>query len=361
MLRPHTPLFAAATDAPVAPAAAVAPPPDFKDNTVHDTEGFTDVGDVSLSPDTANQPPAAPVAPVAPIDPAQSPQPRNTTEFEPQAPTPLPQSMQPAPTGPAAVTPVAPVNPLVAMNEAMMRAFPDATPAVIAAKVAAALQSEAQTAEPPAPVEDPDQTALTDIETRLEALRTQAKDEGTSDYDADIRQLELQQVGLTARLQTRAEIEETQAAQQFVSEAQTWDARAGQAFPDSDRKGSPLDLAVTARIAAIKAVDPEYFNRTPDAGFGLVAVEAAKLGIAPQPIPQAGSLPTPQQPQPIQAPVAQPGFVQASHRPGEQQPMDAGQQFLRNLQAAEQAGFGAELMLAKQAVGQAFNGVQFVS
>jgi hypothetical protein len=49
--------------------------------------------------------------------------------------------------------------------------------------------------------------------------------------------------------------------------------------PDSVR--SLLSEAVAAKVSEILATDPDYFQRFPDAGFNLLAAEAAKIGLPP--------------------------------------------------------------------------------
>ncbi|MHB1082159.1 MAG: DnaJ domain-containing protein [Prosthecobacter sp.] len=80
---------------------------------------------------------------------------------------------------------------------------------------------------------------------------------------------------------TPEEMSDDEKVRQFETAAKAWDIETGRAFPDVDQAGHPLANAVNARVAAVKANDPDYFIRTPDAGYKLVASEAAKLGIAP--------------------------------------------------------------------------------
>ena len=145
----------------------------------------------------------------------------------------------------------------------------------------------------------------------------------------------------------RQEIVESQNIDAFAREATTWDQEAGRAFPAADQAGHPLANAVNARVAAVKANDPDFFIRSPDAGFALVAAEAAKLGIAPI-AKQNGPVPSPQQPVPIAAPVAMPGYVQGSHRPADGPAPDPTMAFLNRMADAEKSGsFGAQLEAAR--------------
>ena len=362
-LRPH-PLFEAATDTP----AAGGFPADFSNNTVQDTQEFVNTGEVNDPGATA---PTAPVAPVQPaLNPLQQPQhaqpPQNdVVDTEPQ---PLPPTMQPvAPVEPAA--PVQPAaDPVAAMAAAIRLADPSLSNADVAQRVAAALQGSAPP-EPAEPEVDPDSAALEDLNVRLEALRTQAETEGTSDYDADIQKLDREALLLQARLEVRSELSQQESMRQFSEQAAQWDKRAAAAYPDADIEGSPLNLAWKARADEIvhgkllpdgrrtPPIDPDYFHRDPSAGFNLVAQVSGALGIAPK--TTQGGVPTPQTPQPIQAPAVVQG-QQAPHRPAPQAPMDATQAWLASVKAAEQGGFGAELALARSS-DLSFGGVQFRS
>jgi len=350
MMRPHTSLFEAATDTP----AAGGFPADFSNNTVQDTQEFVNTGEVHEPGATA---PTAPVAPAQPaLNPLQQPQhtqpPQNdVVDTEPQ---PLPATMQPvAPVEPAAtVQPVA--DPVAAMAAAIRLADSSLSNAEVAQRVAAALQGSAPP-EPAAPEVDPDSAALEDLNVRLEALRTQAETEGTSDYDADIQKLDREALLLQARLEVRSELAQQDAANEFASQAAKWDDRAGKTYPDADIEGSALNLAIKAKALEVSAADPDYFHRSPRAGFDLVAIVAAERGIAPK--TTQGGVPTPQTPQPIQAPAVVQG-QQAPHRPAPQAPMDATQAWLASIKAAEQGGFGAELALARSS-DLSFGGVQF--
>lgn len=324
---------------------------DFSANTV--TESSSDFIDTGDAPPSATDTPLI-VAPKVETPSPAAPGDEFTTTPE-EAPTeiaPLPDALQPAPKPH--------VNPLTAMAEAMRLAHANESDAQIAKRVADALATP-EAAEPEAPAEDPDRVELSNISTRLEALQQQASEEGTSDYDADIAALSREQLKLEARLEVRDEIQSNQEAAAFVQQASGWDNEADRAFPETLVKGSPLDAAVTARVDAIKRTDPDYFNRSPDAGFNLVAAEAAKLGIAPRPRQVPGTVPTPQTPQAINAPSALPGSVQVSHRPGDSPPQSAGQKFISDLLAAEKGGFAAELALSKQFSGGNFAGVAFAS
>ena len=349
-LRPPNPLFESATDTP----AAGGFPADFSNNTVQDTQEFVNTGEVNDPGATA---PTAPVAPVQPaLNPLQQPQhqqpPQNdVVDTEPQ---PLPATMQPvAPVEPAA--PVHPVaDPVAALAAAIRLADSSLSNAEVAQRVAAALQGSAPP-EPAAPEVDPDSAALEDLNVRLEALRTQAETEGTSDYDADIQKLDREALLLQARLEVRSELAQQDAANEFASQAAKWDDRAGKTYPDADIEGSALNLAIQAKASEVSAADPDYFHRSPRAGFDLVAIVAAERGIAPK--TTQGGVPTPQTPQPIQAPAVVQG-QQAPHRPAPQAPMDATQAWLASIKAAEQGGFGAELALARSS-DLSFGGVQF--
>lgn len=350
-LRPHHPLLESASDAPV--AAAGTPPADFSDNTVHDNSEFVDTGDV-VPPGEAEQPViTAPVqTPAAPVQ-TQQQQHRGSDiiDVEPQ---PLPAAMQPqAPVAPAPTAPVAPMNPFAAMADAIKAAAPGLSDAEVAQRAAAALQTAPVVVQEPEV--DADTTELEDLNVRLEALRAQAKEEGTADYNADIAALERQALKIETRLEVRSELSQQAAMQQFGEQARQWDNRAGQAYPEADIEGSPLNLAIKAKAAEITAQDPDYFHRSPRAGFDLVAIAAAERGIAPK--PTQGGVPTPQTAQPIQAPPVMQG-QQAPHRPAPQAPKDAMAAWLERVKAAETAGLGAELDLARS-YEQAFAGVTF--
>jgi predicted secreted protein len=358
MLKPQHPLFAAATDATVTESAAP-PPMNFNSNT--DTvgiDGFTDVGDSPVGA-IIEVSPLAPINPTAPV----LPNPANRTAEEVFEPEPVPSALQPATvTAPTKPVQQATIDPVVAMAAAMRGAHPHESPAQISARVAAALAEPGQDTEAE-PEVDYELVALQDMDTRLEALRQQANEEGTSDYDADIRQLELDKVKIEARRDMRHEIAEGQQIDAFAASATQWDQTAGQMFPAADQAGHPLANAVNARVAAVKASDPDFFIRSPDAGFALVAAEAAKLGIAPI-SKQTGAVPSLQQPVPIAAPVALPGYVQGSHRPADGAAPDATMAFLNRMAEAEKSGsFGSQLEAARsfssggfQASGVAFAG-----
>lgn len=354
MLKPQHPLFQAATDAPVAPASSV-PPVNFNENTeTVGIDGLTDVGDSPVGTIMEVSPLAPPINPTAPV-----PNPAQRTAEDIFELEPVPAALQPAP-APAKPTEQAPVDPVAAMASAMRAAHPHENAAQISARVAAALaEPDEETAgEPEA---DPELIALQDMDTRLEALRQQAQEEGTSDYDQDIRNLELEKTKVEARREMRQELAEGQQIDAFSREASTWDQEAGRAFPAADQAGHPLANAVNARVAAIKAQDPDFFIRSPDAGFSLVASEAAKLGIAPI-AKQTGPVPSPQQPVPIAAPVAMPGYVQGSHRPADGPTPDLTMAYLNRMAEAEKSGsFAAQLEAARSFSSGGFNsaGVAF--
>ncbi len=355
-LRPQHPLFDTASDVPSAPGG---PPADFSANTVHDNSDFVDTGDV-VSPGEAEQAPdiTAPVqTPAAPVQPSQA-QPQNRgsdiIDVEPQ---PLPAAMQPqAPVAPAPTAPVAPQNPFAAMADAIRFANPTLSVADIAQRAAAALQGAPVVEQEPEV--DPDAAELEDLNVRLEALRTQAKEEGTADYDADIATLERTALKIETRLEVRSELADQAASQQFSEQARQWDNRAGQAYPDADIEGSQLNLAIKAKAAEFTARDPDFFHRDASAGYNLVAIVASQMGIAPKPT-QQGGVPTPQTPQPIVAPPVMQG-QQSPHRPAAQAPKDAMAAWLDQVKAAETAGLGAELELAGN-YDQAFAGVSFTA
>lgn len=352
-------LFQAASDAPV--AAAGMPPADFSANTVHDNSEFVDTGDVVPASEVNPASIATPQAPAAPVEPSQAQDQRRGADFVDVEPQPLPDTMQPpaAPAAPVVPTtpqaPVAPMNPFAAMADAIKAANPTLSTAEIAQRAAAALQGAPEPT-PAEPEVDPEAAELEDLNVRLEALRTQAKEEGTADYDADIATLERQALKIETRLEVRNELSQQAAAQQFGEQARQWDNRAGQAYPEADIEGSPLNLAIKAKAAEMSAADPDYFQRSPRAGFDLVAIVAAERGIAPKPTQQGGP-PTPQTPQPIVAPPVMQG-QQAPHRPAPQAPKDAMAAWLDSVKAAEQAGLGAEMNLARN-YDTAFAGVTF--
>lgn len=351
MLRPHHPLFQSAADAPVSPGGSSFPL-NFNENTTTisvDGEGFKDVGDAAFgSPSEI----AAQVAAPAPATPAV-----------PLAEAPVPAVLQPTPApAPAAPAPVAAVDAVSRMAEAMRSVYPDATPAEIAQRVADAMRPAEQE---PAVVEeaDPEVTQLENVETQLEALRQQARDEGTSDLDEQIRELEFERVKLSTKMEMRQEANQEREIEAFAIEANGWDDEAGRAYPAADQPGHPLSAAVQARVAAIKSQDPDFFIRSPDAGFSLVATEAAKLGIPPIPKP-TGTAPSPHQPVPIAAPVAMSGHVQSSHRPAETPPVDETVAFFQRMADAEKTGSLAAMISASRTFapgGTVHSGVAFKS
>lgn len=367
MLRPSHPLFQVATDFPPPAAAggkqtpaqiAASLPADFSQNTstvsadtmIDSGEATHDGPGMAPTPQEQQANPTAPVAPQQPIAPIQQ-----------QAPIeqPLPQVLQPQqPTAP--VQQPVQADPLTAMADSMRLAFPSESPAQIAKRVSDALT-------PVAPVQqepeiDPDAARVDEISTQLATLRTQASTEGTSDFDEQIRTLEREQLKLETRLEVRGELQEDRRVTEFAQEANRWESLATQAFPDADAAGSPLKAAVDAKLNAVLAADPDYFTRSPDAGYSLVASEAAKLGITPKVVMQ-GAAPAPGMPQTIQVPVAMPGSMQTSHRPSSQAQPSPQAAFAAQLAAAEQHGFAGELALARQMArgGFAGDGVQFVS
>lgn len=366
MLRPSHPLFNLAGDFPAPATAKQTPaqiaaslPTDFSQNTsTVSADTMIDSGEAShdgpgMAPTPQEQPQANPAAPVAPQQPV--------APVQPQAPVeqPLPQVLQPQqPVAPAQ----APVqsDPLAAMTASMRLSFPGESPAQIAKRVADALTPAAPVEQEP--VIDPDAARVEEIGTQLAALRKQAADEGTSDFDTEINQLEREQLKLETRLEVRNELQEDRRITEFAQEANQWEALATQAFPDADNPSSPLKAAVDAKLNAVLAKDPDYFTRSPDAGYSLVASEAAKLGIAPK-VVQQGAAPAPGMPQHINVPVAMPGSMQASHRPSSQVQPSPQAAFAAQLAAAEQHGFAGELALARQMARGGFtgDGVQFVS
>ena len=342
MFRPHTPLFQ--QDA----STKSMPPANFNSNTVEVAASeMIDVGDAPFmaEPSLASSEPThepdlgvqdLPAAPAATTPAPEIP----TAPAKPAAPTQQPaQSAQ--------------VDPVVAMTQSMRAAFPNLLPDAIAAKVADAMKPAEEL--PDEPEVDPDTERLNDIETRLKALRTQAAEEGTDDYAEDIEDLERDRIRLDTRIEMRREQQEQEEITQFAKDANEWDARATAAFPAADQPNHPLALAVDAAVARIKAADPDYFIRDPRAGFALVALEAENLGIAPI---QRGTAPSPHAPSPIQAPVALPGSVQGSHRPGGEQ-QDSSQDFFKKMAAAEKAGLASELDLAREFTGGSMHGVTF--
>lgn len=352
MLRPSHPLFQVATDFP-APAAlvrlspaqiAASMPADFSNNTTTvSADTMIDAGDSSH--DGPKVVPLPKVEQPGQQQPAQQvqqslPQPQPQQAF--QAPQPLPEALQPQqPTAPAA----APADPLAAMTQSMRLAFPDESASQIAARVASALAPAQQQQQ--APTVDPDQARAEELNTQIEALKQQAADEGSSDFDEQIASLKEQKLKLETRLEIRQEIQDNVLLEEFAHKANEWDRLASQAWSDADVPGTPLKAAVDAKIQEVLTNDPEFFTRSPDAGYALVAAEAGKLGIAPKIAPQ-GAAPAPGSPQNIQVPVAMPGSMQGSHRPPMQVQQSPQQAFAVQLAAAEQGGFAGELALAKQ-------------
>lgn len=337
MLRPHHPLFQEAESSSHGGG----------DTETLSMDSVQDVGDSPFgTPSDLAAPEFTPTAP-APAKPADAP-------FE--AEVPVPEVLTPAPA--PAPAPAA-ADPIAALSAALRASYPNESPGQIASRVATAL-AEPQEAEPE-PEIDQEAVELENIGIRLEALRQQAREEGTSDYDTDIRALELDQVRIQARRDIRAELDENQSIDDFAREANQWDAEAGRAFPAADQPGHPLYAAVQARVAAVKASDPNFFIRSPDAGLSLVALEAAKLGIAPIAKP-TGTAPSPHQPVPIAAPVALPGSVQGSHRPADGPAPDATQAWFQRMAAAEKSGsLAAQLDVARSFTesGSVHGGVAF--
>ena len=368
MLHLAFPLSQSATDFPPPAAAggkqtpaqiAASLPSDFSQNTstvsadtmIDSGEATHDGPGMAPTPQEQQANPTAPIAPQQPIAPIQQ-----------QAPVeqPLPQVLQPQQPAAPVQHPAPAADPLTAMADSMRLAFPGESPAQIAKRVSDALT-------PAAPIQqepeiDPDAARVEEISTQLATLRTQASTEGTSDFDEQIRNLEREQLKLETRLEVRGELQEDRRVTEFAQEANRWESLATQAFPDADAAGSPLKAAVDAKLNAVLAADPDYFTRSPDAGYSLVASEAAKLGIAPKVVMQ-GAAPAPGMPQHITVPVAMPGSMQASHRPSSQVQPSPQAAFAAQLAAAEQHGFAGELALARQMArgGFAGDGVQFVS
>lgn len=362
MLHLAFPLFNLAGDFPAPVAAKQTPaqvaaslPSDFSQNTsTVSADTMIDSGEASHDgPGMAPAPQDQPQANPAPQQPQQP-----VPQFQQQAPIeqPLPSVLQPQ------QQPAAPVqsDPLAAMTSSMRVAFPGESPAQIAKRVADALTPAAPIQQDP--VIDPDAARVEEIGTQLATLRKQAAEEGTSDFDAEINSLEREQLKLETRLEVRNELQEDRRVTEFAQEANQWESLATQAFPDADTIGSPLKAAVDAKLNAVLAADPDYFTRSPDAGYSLVASEAAKLGIAPK-VVQQGAAPAPGMPQHITVPVAMPGSMQASHRPSSQVQPSPQAAFAAQLAAAEQHGFAGELALARQMARGGFtgDGVQFVS
>ena len=369
MLRPSHPLFNLATDFPppvtagkLTPAQVAASlPSDFSANTTTvSADTMVDSGD-SMHDGPGLEPLPQVVQPnpqqgqQAPVQPPAIPGPQDKGQDQP-----LPQVLQP-PAQPAA--PVqAPIqsDPLAAMTASMRVAFPHETPAQIAKRVSDALTPAIPDQQEP--MVDPDAVRVDEIDTQVAALRKQASDEGTSDFDAEISNLEREKLKLETRLEVRNELQEDRRISEFANDANRWESLATQAFPDADVPGSPLKAAIDAKLTEVLARDPDYFTRSPDAGYALVAGEAAKLGYAPKVVPQ-GAAPAPGTPQNITVPVAMPGSMQGSHRPSSQVQPSPHQAFANQLAAAQQGGFAAELALARQMSRGGFvgDGVQFVN
>jgi len=366
MLHLAFPLSNTASDFPAPVAAKQTPaqvaaslPSDFSQNTsTVSADTMIDSGEAShdgpgMAPAPQDQPPAnpAPQQPQQPVPP-----------FQPQAPIeqPLPPVLQPQQQ--PAVPAQAPVqsDPLAAMTASMRVAFPGESPAQIAKRVADALTPAVPVQQEP--VIDPDTVRVDEIDTQIATLRKQAADEGTSDFDEQIQELRDEKLILKGRLAMRNEIEQDRNITAFAQEANQWEALATQAFPEADTPGSPLHAAVQAKLNAVLAADQDYFTRSPDAGYSLVASEAAKLGIAPK-VVQQGAAPAPGMPQNITVPVAMPGSMQASHRPSSQIQPSPHAAFAAQLAAAEQHGFAGELALARKMAQGGFtgDGVQFAS
>ena len=366
MLRPSHPLFNLAGYFPAPVAAKQTPaqvaaslPSDFSQNTsTVSADTMIDAGEASHDgPGMAPAPQDQPQANPAPQQPQQP-----VPQFQQQAPIeqPLPSVLQPQQQPAAPVQAPVQSDPLAAMTASMRVAFPGESPAQIAKRVADALTPAVPVQQEP--VIDPDAARVEEIGTQLATLRKQAAEEGTSDFDAEINSLEREQLKLETRLEVRNELQEDRRVTEFAQEANQWESLATQAFPDADSPGSPLKAAVDAKLNAVLAADPDYFTRSPDAGYSLVASEAAKLGIAPK-VVQQGAAPAPGMPQHITVPVAMPGSMQASHRPSSQVQPSPQAAFAAQLAAAEQHGFAGELALARQMARGGFtgDGVQFVS
>lgn len=366
MLHLAFPLSNTASDFPAPVAAKQTPaqvaaslPSDFSQNTsTVSSDTMIDSGEASHDgPGMAPAPQDQPQANPAPQQPQQP-----VPQFQQQAPIeqPLPSVLQPQQQPAALVQAPVQSDPLAAMTSSMRVAFPGESPAQIAKRVADALTPAAPIQQDP--VIDPDAARVEEIGTQLATLRKQAAEEGTSDFDSEISTLEREQMKLETRLEVRNELQEDRRITEFAQEANQWESLATQAFPDADSPGSPLKAAVDAKLNAVLAADPDYFTRSPDAGYSLVASEAAKLGIAPK-VVQQGAAPAPGMPQHITVPVAMPGSMQASHRPSSQVQPSPQAAFAAQLAAAEQHGFAGELALARQMARGGFtgDGVQFVS
>lgn len=370
MLRPSHPLFQAASDAPSSgsgptPAQVAATlPADFSANSsTVSGDTMIEVGEAShegpsLQPQEALQG-QQPVQQGQPL-----PQGQQAQTFQPTELQPLPATLQPG-QQPAAQVQQEPVvaDPLAAMTASMRIAFPGDSPAQIAGRVATALApAQQQQVQQQEQAIDPDVQRAEQMATQIATLREQARTEGTSDLDEQITTLERDHLKLEARLEARQEIIEQQEVTRFATESNRWDTMADQTFPDVVRTGTPLQSAVDVQVKRIIRDDPDYFSRSTDAGFQLVATEAAKLGIAPQ-RQQQGSPPSPGAPGTIQVPPAMPGSVQGSHRPAQQVQQSAGQVFAESLKVAEQGGLAGEIALANKLLTGGFmtQGVQFVS
>lgn len=365
MLRPHSPLFniadgnrsAAPASKPTPAEVAATMPRDFSANTTTEpADSMIEAGDMTHDgPGAQEQQPAQ----QQPAQPQQQQQPEQFQQEQPLPPALQPQQQQPAQQQPQ--QPQIEADPAIAMTMSMRAAFPNESPAQIADRVAKALapaaQQQQQQEQP-----DPDQERMVEIDTQLEALKKQAAEEGSSDFDEQIHALDREKLKLETKLSVREEMAAEARLNQFAVESERWDKMATAAYPDSDVPNTELQKAVDAKVQAILASDPDYFSRSPDAGYSLVATEAAKLGIAPK-VTQQGAAPAPGTPQPISGMVALPGSVQASHRPSQQQQPSPGQQFAAQLAAAEAQGFSGELALARQIArgGFASDGVQFVN
>jgi hypothetical protein len=320
-------------------------PADFSNNTTTvSADTMIDAGDSSHDGPQVVPLPKVEQPIQQPTQQAQQPLPQPRPQQDFQAPQPLPDALQPQ--HQSAAPAAAPVDPLAAMTQSMRLAFPTEDASQIAARVASAL-APAQQQQQQEPTVDPDQARAEELNTQIEALRQQAADEGSSDFDEQIASLKEQKLKLETRLEVRRELQDNARLEQFAQEANEWDRLATQAWSDADVPGSPLKAAVDAKIQEVLNNDPDYFTRSPDAGYALVAAEAGKLGIAPKIAPQ-GAAPAPGSPQNIQVPVAMPGSMQGSHRPPMQVQQSPQQAFATQLAAAEQRGFAGELALAKQ-------------
>jgi len=367
MLRPHSPLFNIADGGHSAgPAAKLTPaqvaatmPRDFSANTTTEpADSMIEAGDATHDGPGAQPAQQQQFTPQQPAQPQQQQQPEQFQQEQPLPPALQPQQQQPAqqqPQQPQIVT-----DPAIAMTMSMRAAFPDESPSQIADRVAKALAPAAQQQQQEQ--SDPDQERMVEIDTQLAALQKQAAEEGSSDFDEQIRSLDREKLKLETKLSVREEMAAEARLNQFAADAQKWDNMATAAYPDSDVPGTNLQKAVDARVQAILANDPDYFIRSPDAGYSLVATEAAKLGIAPK-VTQQGAVPAPGTPQPISGMVALPGSVQTSHRPSQQPQPAPGHGQAYTLAAAEAQGFAGELALGRQIARGGFSGdgVQFVS